>query len=105
MRIHSTAIPGFGPATKGKLVDWRRACESSFRFDPNRGVAQSELDALERDIRQRGTKLEQEVATGLAQLRAFVANADLRRRTLEGKAAELLPRLAQANADARMVGA
>ena len=104
-RIYATVIPGFGPATKGKLVDWRRDCESRFRFDPNRGVAQSELDALEREIRQRGTKLEQEVSTGLAQLRAFVANADLRRRTLEGKAAELLPRLAQANADARMVGA
>ena len=102
--IHAMIIPGFGAVTKGKLVDWRRACERSFRFDPNRGIAPADIAAVESDIGRRSSKIEQDMAAGLAQLRAIVANAELRRRALEGQAAELLPKLAQAEADARAVG-
>jgi len=98
-RIHSTQIPGFGPATKGKLVDWRRECERSCRFDPNGGVSPADQAAVDRDIAQRGARLEQDLAAGLSKLRAIAANQGLRHRSLEEKAAELLPRLAQAEAD------
>jgi DNA-binding helix-hairpin-helix protein with protein kinase domain len=94
------AIPGFGPATTAKLVAWRRKHEQTFRFDPSKGVPQSEIAKVERDIAMERNRLETEVATGLARLKAAAAAADNRRRMLEGKAAELQPKLAQARADA-----
>lgn len=93
-------IPGFGPATVAKLVTWRRQHEQTFRFDPNRGVAPADMAKVERDIAIERSRLEAEVAAGLAKLKATSAAADTRRRMLEGKAAELLPKLAQATADA-----
>lgn len=104
VRIHIMQMPGFGPATKGKLVDWRRACERQFRFDASRGVAPVDLAALEHDIATKATKIEREIRDGLTQLRTIVADVDRRRRALEERAAEVLPRLAQTDADVRAIG-
>lgn len=93
------AIPGFGPATTAKLVAWRRKHEQTFRFDPSKGVPQSEIAKVERDIAMERNRLETEVAAGLARLKTAATTADTRRRMLEGKAAELQPKLAQARAD------
>ena len=97
------AVPGFGPATVAKLLAWRRSHETSFRFDPNRGVSPSEIALVERDISAQRTKLEREVAAGLTRLRAAVVAHTTRRQALEGRAAELLPQYAQALADAAVV--
>jgi len=35
MRQSVLAVPGFGPALTGKLVDWTRSIEQRFRFNPN----------------------------------------------------------------------
>ena len=94
------AVPGFGPATTAKLTRWRRQHEQSFRFDPSKGVPQSEVAKVDRDIAIERNRLETEVAAGLARLRAAASTAEHRRRMLESKAAELQPRLAQAQADA-----
>ena len=98
-------IPGFGPVSTRKLVDWRRHCEGSFRFDPGRGVAQSDIAAVERDMAARRAGLERDIAAGLGQLRGMIAAAASRRTLLVGRAAELAPRLAQAMSDARVLGA
>ncbi len=97
-------IPGFGPATVKRLTDWRHAQEGQFRFDSARGPAQATVNAVENDIMTRRRKLEQDITAGLAQLTAIVRNTSLQQRALEGKAAELAPRLAQALADAKATG-
>ena len=99
------AIPGFGPATTAKLVRWRRQHEQTFRFDPSKGVPQSEVAKIERDIAIERNRLETEVAAGLARLKAAAATSENRRRMLEGKAAELQAKLIQARADASAVPA
>lgn len=94
-------IPGFGPATTAKLVAWRRKHEQTFRFDASKGVSQSEIAKVERYIATERNRLETEVAAGLARLKAASAAMESRRHMLEGKAAELEPKLSQALADAR----
>ncbi len=97
------AIPGFGEATTRKLIVWRQQLEARFRFDPNRAIAPSDIIEVTRDIGIQGARLEQDVASGLAALRAIVAAATSRRQALEGEAAELMPRYAQAAADAAVM--
>ena len=97
------AVPGFGPTTVNKLVAWRRGQEASFRFDPSRGVSPSDVAVVERDIAAHRTKLEREVATGLARLKAVASSVAMRRQALHGKLAELGPRYAQALADVAAV--
>lgn len=93
-------IAGFGPATTAKLLKWRRQHEQTFRFDSSRGVPQSEIAKVEHDIAIERKRLETEVASGLARLKAAAATAENRRLMLEGRAAELRLKLAQARADA-----
>jgi DNA-binding helix-hairpin-helix protein with protein kinase domain len=97
------AVPGFGEATTRKLVVWRQHLEARFRFDPNRAIAPADMIAVTRDIDVQGTRLEQDIARGLANLKAIVAAATSRRQVLEGQAAELMPRYAQAAADAAVM--
>jgi hypothetical protein len=96
------AVPGFGEALTRKLVLWRQTHERTFTFDASRAIAPSEIVGVERDISVERGKLEQEIATGLGRLKAAAAAAAARRQALEGRAAELIPRYAQAAADARV---
>jgi hypothetical protein len=85
------------------LIVWRRQLEARHRFDPNKAIAPADITAVQRDIDVQGTKLEQEIASGLANLRAIVAAGNSRRQALEGQAAELMSRYAQAAADAAVM--
>ena len=51
------AIPGFGPSTAAKLVDWRRGKEALFRFNPNHPIAAAELNAIEAEFGSRTQQL------------------------------------------------
>ena len=94
------AVPGFGQVTTGRLVAWRQQIEFQFRFDPNRAVSPADILAVQRDIDMQRNKLEQDITAGLGSLKAIVIAANARRHALEGQAAELIPRYAQAAVDA-----
>jgi hypothetical protein len=96
-------VPGFGPATTRKLLAWRRLHEQTFRFDPRRGVSQSDMAAVERDITMARSTLEREIAAGLGRLKAMVEAANARRRALEVRATELTSQYIQAAADAQVI--
>jgi hypothetical protein len=96
-------VPGFGPATTKRLLAWRRLHEQTFRFDPGRGVSQSDMAAVERDITLARSHLEREIVAGLGRLKAMVEAANARRRALEARAAELIPRYTQAAVDAEVI--
>jgi DNA-binding helix-hairpin-helix protein with protein kinase domain len=46
-------IPGFGPALTGELVQWRRAHERNFRFNPSEPVERRDVDAIDRELETR----------------------------------------------------
>ena len=97
------AIPKFGPTTLASLLAWRQIHERSFRFDPNRDVAQTDVAIIERDVATHKTRLEREVEAGLARLKSVSSATATRVLALNGSMAELGPRYAQAVADAAVV--
>ncbi len=98
------AIPGFGPVTARGLMQWRRDCERRFRFDPQKGVSHSEIAVLERDIAMRRQTIEHDITSGLARLKVIARATEARNSALQSKANDLATRLAQANADAKVMG-
>jgi DNA-binding helix-hairpin-helix protein with protein kinase domain len=94
-------VPGFGEVMTRRLTDWRRALEQNFRFDPRRGVPQSDIAIVERDIVLARATLEREIFVGLGRLKAIVASASARQTTLTARAANLAQLYTQAKADAR----
>jgi len=94
------AIPGFGPVTIRKLMGWRKHHEKGFVFDPTLGPDAASLQIVEREIAQKRSRIEAEVAAGLTRLRTLAAAAEAHRDRLERTRADLAPRLAQARADA-----
>jgi len=77
-RIRS--LPGFGPRTTYNLMRWRTQIESTFTFDPKRGVPVADLQAFQ--IRHVAAKaqLERQLQRGPYQLRTI---ADTARRDLD----------------------
>src|SRR5258706_12180696 len=53
----SVRIKGFGPVKQQALLDWRRDCETTFRFDPTLPVDQGDLRALEQELAQKAASL------------------------------------------------
>jgi hypothetical protein len=51
-------FPGFGPALKEKLMDWRQSIEQRFRFDASRGVDPRDIANLNKEVADQPRKLE-----------------------------------------------
>lgn len=98
------AVPGFGPATASKLLSWRKLHEQRFQFDPKKGVPQSDIDTVERDIHVERMKLERDAAAGLAKLKALVAFAADRHRVLATQLGDATKKYCEAAADAKIIG-
>ena len=97
-------ISGFGPKLIHRLTDWRYRCEQTFIFDSSKGVPQTEIQVLERDLMTRRRKLEQELATGIVHLTRTSDQILESRSQIYSQASSLLKAYAQAIADAREVG-
>jgi DNA-binding helix-hairpin-helix protein with protein kinase domain len=92
-------IKGFGDVLTRTLVDWSKAHERNFRFNPNQAVTPADINAVKMSIQARKQQIEQQLRTGLQQLQQFATQQEqaIRRHTpLLKNAAE---RLAQAEAD------
>jgi DNA-binding helix-hairpin-helix protein with protein kinase domain len=68
-------VPGFGPKLTQKLVLWRREVESRFVFDPSRGLAPAEQQALDLKYFQIRQQLEDALLHGPAALQGISAQA------------------------------
>src|SRR5262249_722858 len=53
-----TRVPGIGPNYANKLLAWRQAQESRFRFDPSKAIAKTEIDKIDQEIRAQRSQLE-----------------------------------------------
>jgi DNA-binding helix-hairpin-helix protein with protein kinase domain len=84
------AVPGFGPKTTQKLVDWRNALEARFRYDPSRPVDAAEVARVEREILIERTRLEKLLSEGGQRLHLEAATLTARvnalRPIIEGSA-------------------
>lgn len=97
-------ISGFGPKLIKRLVDWRGRCTQTFIFDSSKGVSQSEIQSVDRDMMNKRYKLEQELATGLASLASINNQIQQRRSQLHSQALSMINNYAQIVANAREVG-
>lgn len=96
---HSMRVPGFGPALKEKLMDWRRSVEQRFRFDASRGVDPRDIANLDTEIADQRRKLEQSLSSGASTLLQMKNQILTQRKTLEAQVTESYKVMLQAKAD------
>jgi DNA-binding helix-hairpin-helix protein with protein kinase domain len=93
------AVPGFGPALKEKLMDWRRDMERKFVFNPSRGVDPRDIAALDKDIADQKQKLERSLFAGPGELTQLRNQAQLHRQALEPQLIDACKAMLQAEVD------
>jgi len=96
---HSMRVPGFGPALKGKLMDWRRSVEQRFRFDARRGVDSRDIANLDKEIADQRGKLEKSLSSGASALLQIKNQILAQRKILEGQVNESYRAMLQSKAD------
>ena len=93
------AVKGFGEVLTRAVVDWRKACERRFVFNPRTAVTEPDKNAVRAQIATRKRTLENTLSAGAPELQRL-------RQEISNKTNTLLPRLdaasqklAQAQAD------
>ncbi len=97
-------INGFGRVLVTRLVAWRKDCEAKFVFNSSQGVGTMEIASLDRDIASKRQQIESELSTKISQLALFSKQISSARQNLQNQMYEILPKYAQALADAKAVG-
>lgn len=103
-RLSLMGIGGFGPVLISRLIDWKKFCESTFVFDPSRGIPQVDILALDREMACKRSEKEKELATKISQLSFLSKEISLQRERLQTQIQTILPKYAQTLADARELG-
>lgn len=63
------SVPGFGPKTAQKLLNWRRSVEGRFVFDPSRAIDPRDIAQIDQDILGDRKRLQGALILGLEQLK------------------------------------
>jgi DNA-binding helix-hairpin-helix protein with protein kinase domain len=92
-------VPGFGPVLTGKLLDWRRKVERSFKFNAAAGVPPAMQQALDVKYRQARQQVEQQLRDGPRELQAITDRAAGELDQLVEQIRALVGQLAQTEAD------
>jgi DNA-binding helix-hairpin-helix protein with protein kinase domain len=105
LREHAMlSIPGFGPSLTASLVAWRNGVVGKFRFDPSKGVPQSEVQSIEIQFLQRKNTLGCELQAGPNNLRSILSAAKSQLQQVGTRVAKSEQSFAQANADLKACG-
>lgn len=97
-------ISGFGRVLVSRLMDWRKTCEGRFVFDSKKGVSQNEIANLDREIAGKRKTVEAELSIKILQLSQLSKEINSGRQKMQDQMYEILPKYAQAIADANAVG-
>ena len=97
-------ISGFGSKLIQRLLDWRNRCEQAFVFDSAKGVSQSDIQTVDRDLITKRSKIEQDLVSGIARLKRISDQTQERRKQLYSQASAMINTYAQIIANAREVG-
>jgi DNA-binding helix-hairpin-helix protein with protein kinase domain len=92
-------VPGIGELYYAKLMNWRRQCASSFRFDPAQSIPTAEIQKIELKFTQTRRNLESELQKGLRQLQSLSTRAAADREPIESQIQMLIKNYSQAKAD------
>jgi DNA-binding helix-hairpin-helix protein with protein kinase domain len=102
-KIHGK-IPGFKDVRTNRLVQWRQHLEAKFVFDPTKGIDANDLGLLNQRYGPRLAPLEHRLARGAQTLNHLKGHALAQRKLLWNDYESAAQRLAQASADARILG-
>jgi len=96
---YSMSVPGFGPHLISVLLNWRRQCETRFRFNPAGPLPQKELHELNLRMTDLRRSLEIELRSGPQGLNEISVTAERKLRECEARTATLIQKQTQAEAD------
>jgi DNA-binding helix-hairpin-helix protein with protein kinase domain len=96
-------IKGFGDSLTGAIVDWRRSCESRFRFDPARAVSQADQNVVRVKYGSRKLAIENALRNGPQALRKSRQDAIQMAATLEPLLNTTAVQVAQASRDLKVI--
>jgi DNA-binding helix-hairpin-helix protein with protein kinase domain len=93
-------VPGIGDVYRHRLLDWRRLCESNFRFNAAASIPPQEIRQLNARMTTLRNQLVSDLKQGPQNLANLGAGARGRIVQLEAQLDVAVHRLAQARADA-----
>jgi DNA-binding helix-hairpin-helix protein with protein kinase domain len=96
-------IPGFGPAITTALLEWRRAIERQFRFNPNEPVNPADIAAVRVHFANRRNDLERELRNLLSKLQGKSVQIVQARQQIQSAALPVWNALKQAELDEHTV--
>jgi len=97
-----TQVPEIGPKYAENLLAWRRTMEARFRFDPSASVPKTEIERVERDIRNRRSQLEGFLTRGVQEAVALHSRILMMRKTCVSQVEKALESLGQAQANSKV---
>jgi DNA-binding helix-hairpin-helix protein with protein kinase domain len=93
------AVPGFGPALRKSLLDWRNSIEGRFRFDPRQTVDPRDIARVEQEVLAERRRIQVELTKALAELRQVRGQIFARRVQLKSQVEAAQKEYLQALAD------
>lgn len=97
------AVKGFGEVLTRAVVDWRKACERRFVFNPNLAVTEADKNAVRAQIATRKRALEITLNAGAAELQRARQEMVNKSNTLVPLLQAASQKLAQAQADLNVI--
>lgn len=93
------AVRGFGEVLTRAVVDWRKACERKFVFNPSQAITETDRSAVRVKILLRKKAIEAELLAAPGELQKMTQQATSRIVTLQPEIQSAAMALAQAKAD------
>jgi DNA-binding helix-hairpin-helix protein with protein kinase domain len=94
------SIRGFGPVLVANLLGWKHQMVAQFRFDPKKGVPESDLMALTQKYKQQQDLLRAHLEQGAVELQGLCRRSRGQLSALTGHIRRCVIDVAQAEADA-----
>jgi DNA-binding helix-hairpin-helix protein with protein kinase domain len=95
------AVPGFGQFLTTQMMNWRRSCESKFKFDARRGIDPADIQRVDQDIAKRRMEIELMLSRGQMELTEVRRRIVIVRGQLQDQLQKAWMETAQAQANAR----
>ena len=93
------AVKGFGDVLTRAVVDWRKACERKFVFNPAQAVTEADRNAVRGKLLMQRKSIEASLLAGATELRRMSTEANGRTTALQNQLQAAAQEFAQAKAD------
>ncbi|TFV89310.1 molecular chaperone [Oxalobacteraceae bacterium OM1] len=97
------AVKGFGEVLTRAVVDWRKACERKFVFNPSQAVTEADRNAVRARIHTRKKVIEAALAAAPGELQRMRQEANVKIAALQPQLQAAARTCAQARADAALL--